>query len=125
MSRSARIERQAVSTHSSPAWASLWAPFAAAHARYAGLARRPQPAVPRESVLALAPCVLSAFAATLLGSLDWCFGAVRVTLAICLCGAGISGTLLLCWNLPSANVRRSAAIAVLGGLGAAAPLLLS
>lgn len=125
MPRCARTEREAVSTHSSPAWTSLWAPFAAAHSGCAGLARWPRPAFPRESVLALAPCVMSAFAATFLGSVDWCFGAVRVTLAICLGGAGVSGTLLLCWNLPSANVRRSAAIAVLGGLGAAAPLLLS
>ena len=101
------------------------APFAAVLFGLAERVRWPAlPAMPKDSVITLVPCVLSALAAVLLSSFDWCHGEVRITFALCLSGAGASGTLLLCWSFHPAPAGRSVLNAALGGLGAAAPLLL-
>lgn len=92
-----------------------------------GLAERVRwpalPAMPRDSVLTMVPCMVSAVAAGLVGSFDWCYGEVRITLALCMSGAGASGSLLLCWRLNPETMGRSAAWAAIGGLSAAVPLL--
>src|SRR5688500_14246554 len=76
------------------------------------------------AAIAVMPCVAGALAAAVLNSFDWCYGEVRVTLGVCLSSGAASGTLLLCWNLYPADMRRSVAYAAAAGLGAAAPLLL-
>lgn len=81
------------------------------------------PAIPRESVLTLVPCLVSAAAAALAGSSDWCHGEIRITLGVCLSGASASGSLLICWRLYPETMGRSAALAAIGGLFAAVPLL--
>ena len=78
---------------------------------------------PIGAVIASMPCVSGALAAAALNSFDWCYGEVRVSLAVCLLGAVASATLLLCWSLDPASMRRSVAYAVAAGLGAAVPLL--
>ncbi len=75
------------------------------------------------ALLALAPLAPGALAAAVLNSFDWCYGEVRITLAVCLICGVASGTLLLCWSFDSASMRRSVAYAVAAGLGAAMPLL--
>jgi multidrug transporter EmrE-like cation transporter len=75
-------------------------------------------------MIALLPCISGALVAAVLASFDWCHGEVRATLALCLSGAGASGTLLACWSFYPAHIKRSVAYAVAAGLGAAGPLLL-
>src|SRR5688500_13610214 len=67
------------------------------------------------AVIAVMPCASGALAAAVLNSFDWCYGEVRATLAVCLGGAGASGTLLLCWSFYPADMRRSVAYAVAAG----------
>jgi hypothetical protein len=69
------------------------------------------------------PSAAGAIAAVVLSSFDWCYGEVRVMLAVCLLSAATSGTLLLCWSFDPASMKRSIAYAVAAGLGAALPLL--
>lgn len=75
------------------------------------------------ALLALMPAVPGALAAAVLNSFDWCYGDVRITLALCLIGAVASATLLLCWSLDPASIRRAVAYAIAASLGAAVPLL--
>jgi hypothetical protein len=75
------------------------------------------------ALLALTPLLPGALAAAVLGLFDWCHGEVRVTVAVCLIAAVASGTLLLCWSLDPAGIRRAIAYAIAAGLGAAVPLL--
>jgi uncharacterized membrane protein YeaQ/YmgE (transglycosylase-associated protein family) len=77
-----------------------------------------------DAVLALMPCVCGALAGALANSFDWCYGGVRVTLAVCLTGASAAGTLLHCWGLDPASMRRAVGYAIASGLAAAVPLLL-
>lgn len=73
-------------------------------------------------VIALMPCVSGAVVAAVLNSFDWCYGEVRVTLALCLSSACACATLLVCWSLYPENMRRSVIYAIAAGLGAAVPL---
>jgi hypothetical protein len=75
------------------------------------------------ALLALTPLVPGALAAAVLNLFDWCYGELRITLAVCLIGAVASGTLLLCWSLDPSSIRRAIAYAIAAGLGAAVPLL--
>jgi hypothetical protein len=77
----------------------------------------------KRASIALIPCILGGIGATLLSPEEWCFGAVRSVWAVCFGGAAASGTLLICWGLYPANLGRSMVYAALGGLAAAAPLL--
>jgi hypothetical protein len=76
------------------------------------------------AVIAMMPCLSVGLAAAVLNSFDWCYGEVQVALAVCLSGAGASGTLLLRWNFYPANMGRAVAYAAAAGLGGAAPLFL-
>lgn len=77
----------------------------------------------KRASITLIPCILGGIGATLLSPEDWCFGAVRSVWAVCFGGATASGTLLICSGLYPAHLGRSVVYAALGGLAAAAPLL--
>jgi hypothetical protein len=76
------------------------------------------------ALLALTPSIPGALAAALLNSCDWCYGMVRVWLAVCVVGVVATCTLLLSWNLDPASMRRAVSYAIGAGLSAAVPLLL-
>lgn len=75
------------------------------------------------ALLALTPFVPGALAAAVLNSCNWCYGEVRVWLAVCVAGVVATSTLLLSWSLDPASMRRSVSYAIAAGLSAAVPLL--
>lgn len=75
------------------------------------------------ALLALTPFVPGALVAAVLNSCDWCYGMVRVWLAVCVVGVVATSTLLISWSLDPRSMRRSVSYAIGAGLSAAVPLL--
>jgi hypothetical protein len=86
--------------------------------------RRPMPVAVHHALLALVPGLLAGLGAMLLGTPEWCHGAVRDMGALLVGSTAATATLLICSGLHPANMPRAIVLAVVGGLAAAMPLVL-